>query len=243
MKIEEPPFHRLVSSSTSRIQLWDRVLRATNVETMLEVGVWRGDYAKQILEQCEFIKRYYMIDPWATLPDWNKPFNVSPQVFEEVYEEAMTKTDFASSRRVVLRGRTKEVIATIPDNSLDFAYIDGDHTLRGITVDLINILPKVHEGGLIGGDDFTDTPWQHDIRYEPTLVCPFSIYFAEAIDVPIVALPFNQFVLQKRNKSSFTFIDTTGNYSNISLNKLPSMVNKSAIKRTMKQIFAKVGFE
>jgi len=210
---------------------------------MLEVGVWRGEYAKQILEQCEFIKRYYMIDPWATLPDWNKPFNVSPEVFEEVYEEAMTKTDFASSRRVVLRGRTKEVIATIPDNSLDFAYIDGDHTLRGITVDLINILPKVHEGGLIGGDDFTDTPWQHDIRYEPTLVCPFSIYFAEAIDVPIVALPFNQFVLQKRNKSSFTFIDTTGNHSNISLNKLPSMVNKSAIKRTMKQIFAKIGFE
>jgi hypothetical protein len=210
---------------------------------MLEVGVWRGEYAKQILEQCEFIKRYYMIDPWATLPDWNKPFNVSPEVFEEVYEEAMTKTDFASSRRVVLRGRTKEVIATIPDNSLDFAYIDGDHTLRGITVDLINILPKVHEGGLIGGDDFTDTPWQHDIRYEPTLVCPFSIYFAEAIDVPIVALPFNQFVLQKRNKPSFTFIDTTGNYSNISLNKLPSMVNKSAIKRTMKQIFAKIGFE
>ena len=84
---------------------------------------------------------------------------------------------------------------------------------------------------------------EHDIRYEPTLVCPFSIYFAEAIDVPIVALPFNQFVLQKRNKSSFRFIDTTGNYSNISLNKLPSMVNKSAIKRTMKQIFAKVGFE
>src|SRR6266699_2022748 len=205
MNIEEPQFHRLVSSSTSRIQLWDRVLRATNVETMLEVGVWRGEYAKQILEQCEFIKRYYMIDPWATLPDWNKPFNVSPQVFEEVYEEAMTKTDFASSRRV----------------------------------DLINILPKVHEGGLIGGDDFTDTPWQHDIRYEPTLVCPFSIYFAEAIDVPIVALPFNQFVLQKRNKSSFRFIDTTDNYSNISLNKLPSMVNKSAIKRTMKQIFAK----
>jgi hypothetical protein len=45
------------------MQLWDQVLRVTNVETMLEVGVWKGDYAKQILEQYELIKRYYMIDP------------------------------------------------------------------------------------------------------------------------------------------------------------------------------------
>jgi len=187
---------------------------------MLEVGIWKGEYAQQILKQCEFIQRYYMIDPWANLPDWNKPFNVSPEVFEEVYEEAMTKTEFAAAKRVVLRGRTKEVIATIPDNFLDFAYIDGDHTLRGITVDLIKILPKMKEGGLIGGDDFTDTPWQHDMQYEPTLVCPFSIYFAEAMDLPIAALPFGQFVLQKSTASSFTFIDTTGMYSSISLNKL-----------------------
>jgi hypothetical protein len=54
----------------------------------------------------------------------------------------MKKTEFASAKRVVLRGRTKEVIDDIPDNSLDFAYIDGDHTLRGITVDLIKVFPR-----------------------------------------------------------------------------------------------------
>jgi hypothetical protein len=210
---------------------------------MLEVGVWKGDYAKEILEQCEFIKKYYMIDPWANLPDWNKPFNVSPEVFDEVYEEAMRRTDFASSKRVVLRGRTKEVIAAIPDNSLDFAYIDGDHTLRGITIDLIKVLPKVREGGLIGGDDFIDAPWQHDLRYEPTLVCPFSIYFAEAMDLPIVALPFNQYVLQKRSDSSFAFIDTTGKYSDISLNKLPSRIEESTITKKIRQMLSKIGFE
>src|SRR6516225_9719262 len=169
MHIEEPQFHHLVSSAKSRIHLWERVLRVINVKTMLEVGVWKGEYAQQILAQCEFIQRYYMIDPWANLPDWNKPFNVSPEVFEEVYEEAMTKTEFAAAKRVVLRGRTKEVIGAIPDNSLDFAYIDGDHTLRGITVDLIKVLPKVNEGGLIGGDDFIESPSQHGMQYEPTL--------------------------------------------------------------------------
>ena len=56
-----------------------------------------------------------------------------------------------TNKVVILRGRTKEVIDQVPDNSLDFAYIDGDHTLRGITIDLMNVLPKIKEGGIIGG--------------------------------------------------------------------------------------------
>jgi len=221
MNIEEPQFQDMVSGSTSRLQLWHRILRAANVKMMAEIGVWKGDFAKQMLEQCEFIDRYYMIDPWANLPDWNKPFNVVQTVFDDVYDEAMSKTKFASSKTVILRGRTKEVIDDIPDCSLDFAYIDGDHTLRGITIDLMKLLPKVKEYGLIGGDDFTNNPWQHDVRFEPTLVCPYSIYFAEAMDLPIIALPFSQFLIQKRVGGSFSFIDTTGNYKDISLNKTP----------------------
>lgn len=163
----------------------------------------------------------YMIDPWANLLDWNKPLNVAAEMFDEIYQEALCKTEFAAGKRVILRGRTKEAIDVIPDNSLDFSYIDGDNTLRGITIDLIKVLPKIKEGGIIGGDDFTSSPWQHDIRYEPTLVCPHSIYFAEAHDLPIVALPHNQFLIQKDNKMKFSFLDTTGNCQDISLNKLP----------------------
>jgi len=224
MKIDDPDFQRLLSDSASRFQLWEQVLKAAKVETLLEVGVWKGDYANQILKSCEFIKRYYMVDPWMNLSDWNKPFNVSREAFDEIYDEAMRRTEFAASKRTVLRGRTKEVIDAIPDGSLDFAYIDGDHTLRGITIDLITLYSKIKEGGLIGGDDFTNTPWQHDIQYEPTLVCPFAVYFAEAMDLPIVALPFNQFVLQKRSHASFVIIDTTGHYKDLSLNKRPPVV-------------------
>ncbi|MDT8387835.1 MAG: class I SAM-dependent methyltransferase [Thiogranum sp.] len=221
MNIEDSGFRELVSGCDSRLQLWQTVLNATRAKTMVEIGVWKGDFAKHVLEQCPSIERYYMIDPWAMLPDWNKPFNVDTQVFSDVYAEAMEKTAFASTRTVVLRGRTKTVIDHIPDESLDFAYIDGDHTLRGITIDLIKLLPKMKKGGLIAGDDFTPNPWQHDIRFEPTLVCPFSIYFAEAMELPIVALPFDQFVIQKNDDAVFSFVDYTGAYSDISLNKLP----------------------
>jgi Methyltransferase domain len=235
MKIEAPEFLQNSSNAKSRIQLWVDIVRAAQVQSMMEVGVWKGEYAETVLQQCDSIRQYYMLDPWATLPDWNKPFNVAPQQFDEVYEEAMRRTDFAAQKRIILRGRTKEVIDKLPDNTLDFAYIDGDHTLRGITIDLIKVLPKIRDGGLIGGDDFTNTPWQHDAKYEPTLVCPFSVYFAEAMDLPIIALPFNQFVIQKRSDAKFAFIDTVGSYGDIGLNRYPWRALASAIKTKVKQ--------
>ena len=75
-------------------------------------------------------------------------------MFEKFYRETMAKTEAWAGKRKVLRGTTTEVIDEIPDGALDFAYVDGDHTLRGITIDLVRVLGKVRQGGWIGGDDF-----------------------------------------------------------------------------------------
>lgn len=220
MNIEDSRLRDIAAGASSRFHLWVQWLQAAQARSVLEVGVWKGDFASQILHECESIERYYMIDPWANLPDWNKPLNVDRGLFERAYEEAMQKTAFAAAKITVLRGRTKEVISSIPDASLDFAYIDGDHTLRGITIDLINVLPKIKNGGFIGGDDFAPDIWQHSARFEPTLVCPFSVFFAEAMNLPIVALPFEQYLMQKRSDARFSFTDTIGKHRDLSLNKL-----------------------
>ena len=47
-----------------------------------------------------------MLDPWRHLDDWNKPANQGDAVFERFFQEAKEKTDFAETRRVVLRGKT-----------------------------------------------------------------------------------------------------------------------------------------
>lgn len=236
MRIEEPQFRQLAADATSRLDLWLRILRAADVRRMAEVGVWKGDFAKEILEQRPEIERYAMIDPWANLPDWNKPWNVDTRTFDDVHAEAMEKTAFAKEKIQVLRGRTKDVADRIDDGALDFAYIDGDHTLRGITIDLVRLLPKIRDGGLIGGDDFIPNPWQHDVRFEPTLVCPFAIYFAEAMDLPVAALPYDQFVIENRAGASFSFTDLTGRYGDISLNKLPPRRWASRMKGVLRSL-------
>ena len=109
----------------------------------------------------------------------------------------------------MLRGTTAEVASQIPDGSLDLVYVDGDHTLRGITIDLLTMLPKVRPGGMIGGDDYFADPWHHGAKYEPTLVCPFALYFAEAMHLPFVALPFRQFLILNE-PTGFSFTNLPG---------------------------------
>ena len=212
---------KIPQQTTDRFDLWTNVINQATPKTVAEVGVWKGDFAATVLERCPCIEQYTMIDPWAQLPDWNKPFNVGNKEFKEVHDEAMRKTAFASDKLQILKGRTKDVISEIEDESLDFVYIDGDHTLRGITLDLILILPKVKNGGLIAGDDFTLSPWQHSADFEPTLVCPFAVYFAEAMNLPIHALQHSQFLIAKSSEG-FSFSDPTGKYSGLGLNKFPT---------------------
>jgi hypothetical protein len=219
--MDESDFKEIAARAATRVDLWRGLVDAAGAEHVAEIGVWKGDFAKELLVHCGSIKKYAMIDPWATLPDWNKPFNVDSKTFDDVFDEAMAKTAFANEKRVILRGRTIDVVDQLPEHSLDVVYIDGDHTLRGITIDLIKILPKVKAGGLIGGDDFWPNPWQHGAAFELTLVCPFSIFFAEAMGLPIYALPWGQFLIVNQPELGFRFVDFTGAYGDISLNKLP----------------------
>jgi hypothetical protein len=206
-----------IASSQSRLEFWAEFVRTTAVQRMAEVGVYRGDFAAFVLQHCPALTRYYMLDPWRHLGDWNKPSNHADSVLEEFFQETKSKSEFASDKRVILRGKTTEVVEQIPDAELDLAYIDADHTLKGITIDLIRLYPKVRVGGFLGGDDFGPSMWGHSTRFEPTLVFPFAVYFAEAVGAVIYALPYSQFILRKTDRPQYTFVDLTGQYASIEL--------------------------
>jgi predicted O-methyltransferase YrrM len=218
---------RVASSMGScREDLWAQIIRGLQATDVLELGVLRGAFAERMLRNCPGITHYYMLDPWEHLEDWNKPSNVDQSTFDDFYSQAMARTDFASERRIVLRGRTTEMIDEIPNEGLDLAYIDGDHTLRGIAIDLIRTYPKIRPGGILGGDDYTPTIWQHADNFEPTLVCPFAAYFAESQGAPIVILPHSQFAIIKplQPGNCFRVIDTTQKYGARSL--LPQITKR-----------------
>ena len=214
--VDEERLREWARDSSSRMEFWARFVNETHCAAVAEIGVYRGDFAARLLAGCSGISAYYMVDPWRHLVGWNKPANKPDDVFERYFRETIDKTSAWADKRIVLRGTTAEVIDRVPDGALDLAYVDGDHTLRGITVDLLRVFPKVRPGGWIGGDDFSPSIWQHAETYEPTLVCPFAVYFAEAVGSPIYALPRKQFLIEK-TESGFEFLDLTGRYGTLDL--------------------------
>jgi len=209
----------IASRSESRENFWVEFINSLGLQQIAEIGVYRGDFAQTLLRRCEGLTRYYMIDPWKHLTEWNKPANHPDAQLEAYFQETKAKTEFAAAKRCILRGKTADVIDQIPDQTLDYAYIDGDHTLKGITVDLMCVYPKVRIGGFLTGDDFTPSIWEHDTTFEPTLVFPLAVYFAEAVGATIFALPNSQFCMQKTSERHFSFIDLTGKYSDITIGK------------------------
>jgi hypothetical protein len=216
MSLTDEELAALAGEAASRPSLWSRFLNGVDARSALEVGVFRGEFAQNLLDTTPSIERYYMLDPWRHLEDWDKPANRDDDTFERFYQEAMDRTEAHADKRVVLRGRTTEVIDEIPDESLDFAYIDGDHTLRGITIDLIRVARKVKPTGWIGGDDLHPSIFHHGPDFEPTLVFPYSVYFAEALDTTFYALPFRQFVMRKSG-DGHRFVDLTGGFGELGL--------------------------
>jgi len=55
-----------------------------------------------------------MIDPWPIYPDWKQTIYVNDQTFEEVYAEALGKTDFAPAGACPPAAERVAVIDEIP---------------------------------------------------------------------------------------------------------------------------------
>lgn len=213
------------SSAENRLELWSKVIVELQMTSVVEVGVFRGLFARHILQACPKVDQYFMIDPWQHLDDWNKPANKSDTEFVEIKNEAMQNTAFARARTTVLEGKTSEVSDQIAQNSVDFGYIDGDHTLRGISIDLQCTWPKIKDGGILTGDDFCPSIWQHSPQFEPTFVFPMAVHFAEALGCVIYGLPFNQFaiIVDHSPNRSFEFRDLTGGYKTTAVRDLIKM--------------------
>jgi len=121
-----------------------------------ELGTWKGDFAARCLSKT--LGTLMMVDPFAHLDDWNMPFNIAQEKFEAVFEGTRKRVAPFGPRGLFLRAPAYRACKVVPDEVLDWIYIDGDHTLQGAMADLLDWYPKVKLGGVIFGHDYRDTP-------------------------------------------------------------------------------------
>lgn len=119
-----------------------------------EIGVWRGAFSAAF---CEGNPNLHMlcVDPWKSYPEWGDTKNstADPEAFmEQAYRDAMKR--LARLNATIVRQFSVDAAKTVPDGSLDFVYIDGNHGFNSVLSDLKAWAPKVRAGGFVAGHDY-----------------------------------------------------------------------------------------
>lgn len=119
-----------------------------------EVGVQAGVFSRRILDT--WGGELLMVDFWGPIPGYEDIANVSQLEHQKLLEQAQqVEKDFQPKARI-LRGLSVEAAQQVPPHSLDFVYLDADHSYKGVTEDLKAWIGKVRPGGAIGGHDYID---------------------------------------------------------------------------------------
>ena len=130
-----------------------------------EIGVWEGNFSRRILEICEPAE-LHLIDPWTYQPEFgNTGFGrkKNEHLMEVKYQDVVAA--FKSDSRVQIhRATSEDALNSLPDGSLDWVYIDGNHNEPFVGNDLALCLKKVKANGIISGDDFN---WQTETSGAP----------------------------------------------------------------------------
>jgi hypothetical protein len=128
---------------------FDQMVIKNGYKTGVEIGVWYGNHAERLLELTG--GQVYGIDPY-----WEK-IQTSIKDFSQIEWNAMYR--YAIKRLSKYPGYThirkdsSKAMSDVPD-SVDYVYIDGDHSYEGCLADIQKWFPKVRKGGLVGGDDY-----------------------------------------------------------------------------------------
>jgi hypothetical protein len=106
-----------------------------------EIGVDRGSFSKYMMLNIPNLE-LLCVDPWHWKLRGESRYNSTVKRLEP-YENAK-----------IIRKTSLMASLEVPDESLDFVYIDGDHTFDFVMMDIILWTPKVKYGGIVSGHDY-----------------------------------------------------------------------------------------
>lgn len=125
--------------------------------TGAEIGVWQGDFSARILATSRPAV-LHLIDPWMFNPSfparaYGGGIARGQGDMDAIYEGVVER--FAGRADVEIHRQTSQEAAEgFADESLDWIYVDGDHSEEAVYQDLLAYFPKIKPGGLITGDDY-----------------------------------------------------------------------------------------
>jgi len=111
-----------------------------------EIGVRLGLFSEKLAAGGQLV---YAIDPWLDYEDYRESHTMK---MEQFYKEAKQRLSGLTCK--IIRKKSMEALEDFEDGSLDWVYIDGNHSLPYVVQDLFYWSKKERSGGIISGDDY-----------------------------------------------------------------------------------------
>ena len=154
--------------SVNRIDLISKYLNSSN-SLILEIGVHRGDFSKELLKNFN-PKKLVLVDPWLAFDEveyensfYGNKYKDGQKIQNEFYKEVMKIFESEILNKKV------EIIRDISENffsknktKFDLIYIDGNHLYDFVRSDISNSLECLSEDGIIVLDDYRLKGWWKD---------------------------------------------------------------------------------
>ena len=137
-----------------------------------EVGVAFGTNMFHMMEKVPRITKYYAVDQWDEYKDyaddcpWGHMDVKMMQSVGETFLDKLNSPDNKNTNKVVLIKKPSETgHHFIENDSLDWIFIDANHSHKSVYQDCMNYWPKVKKGGVFSGHDwFTDDRGVNTVR-------------------------------------------------------------------------------
>ncbi len=119
-----------------------------------EIGVLKGKTLFSVLDACPEL-HMIGVDQWKVLPlrDVENAETYSDFDMSAIELDVCRKMGRYNGRCLIFKGDSVSQAKRVEDGSLDFVFIDADHTEDGVRRDIEAWAPKVRSGGMILGHD------------------------------------------------------------------------------------------
>lgn len=138
-------------------EYYDEIIaNAKDDQHFVEVGTFYGRSALYMAQAIKDSGKKIKFDTIDNYPPENPP---NAKIFRHFAEVSCT-SDYVN----LIELEQLEAAKQYKDESLDFVFLDADHSFKGTTLGIQAFLPKIKKGGILAGDDYDIFIFPHVVR-------------------------------------------------------------------------------
>lgn len=124
-------------------------------KSYVELGVWKGESIAYLAKRLQNRKDEVSIFGVDLFENWDSKntevLDIIPNIYN-IYNETLNNNN-VRDMIIDIKSLSWEAANQFEDNSVDFVFVDADHTYESVNKDIKAWYPKVKVGGMIAGHD------------------------------------------------------------------------------------------